>query len=86
MTDDRNIPPCECGEVLENLPPGVSHCWVHHVNEPWAGAHIVCFECAHVYRTAQDLLDAFNREMPEECPPATSTDDIGFCPECLHDF
>lgn len=79
--------PCECGMNIENLPANTSHCFIHHVNEPAPPeSFIVCFECGHVYRTPQHLLEVFNREKPEECPPETDADKIFFCPECIHDF
>jgi hypothetical protein len=41
-----------------------SFCWVHYVHEPVpADVYRICFECKHVYPTAQSLVDAWNREV-----------------------
>lgn len=82
-----NPQPCECGLHIENLPPDVSHCFMHHVNERIPpDTHIVCFECGHVYATPQALIDTFNREKPDDEPLEVDADKIFFCPECIHDF
>lgn len=31
------------------------HCHIHHIDEDDKGAHRVCGECFHVYRTAREL-------------------------------
>ena len=38
------------------------HCFFHDVDEDPTGAHIVRFECGHVYRTAGQLRRDFRRE------------------------
>jgi hypothetical protein len=80
-----------------------SYCFCHYRFEeiPAGGAFIICFECGHVYATAQDLVDAWNREvdrmnadpLPEskfEGPiPRRTLETVGeifFCQECIHDF
>lgn len=73
---------CASCEMVEPIPPGTT-------------VHIVCFECNHVYRTDQDLVDTFNDEIARAntiIEPAShlqfaeSADEIRFCPLCLHDF
>lgn len=61
----------------------------------------VCFECKHVYETAKDLIDMYNKEGRRvhaktfreeggfemgEWKDKTKVKDIHFCPVCLHDF
>lgn len=69
--------------------PGYSQCWVHHQYEQIAhgpaGPFIVCFECGHVYNTAEQLVKEYNELAPEDTPERT-VDEIFFCPNCLHDF
>jgi hypothetical protein len=38
-----------------------AHCFFHDVDEDPIGAHIVCFECGHVYRTAGQLRRDYRR-------------------------
>lgn len=54
-----------------------------------------CLECGHVYKTAQELVEAYNREADsindayDGPPPVTymeKAEDVNFCPLCLHDF
>lgn len=73
-----------------------SDCASHRRREevPADGAHIICYECGHVYATAGALVDAYNaavdamRAKGFEPPPAhvRSADAVTFCQECLHDF
>lgn len=85
-----------------------SHCFSHNVDElcettayywPGAGWPLRCFECRHMYLTADELIEVFNEELRlmdanaaankwEPCfsEPASSTDEIEFCPFCLHDW
>jgi hypothetical protein len=66
MSGECNVcgQPCECGQFIDDLPGTVSHCFIHHEDEPIpaGGAYIVCFECKHVYPTDQDLVAAYQRE------------------------
>ena len=34
---------------------GETHCHIHHLDEPGEGAYRRCFECGHVYRSAEEL-------------------------------
>lgn len=54
-----------------------------------AGAHRICAECRHVYRTPEDLQREWTASAPpdlpaRETPPAA--EQIYFCPLCQHDF
>ena len=77
------------------------HCWEHDVDEiQTPTSYKRCFECKHVYQTAQDLIDAYNQVVAEmnadgarrygaehePRPPRTSAEDIYFCQHCMHDF
>jgi predicted RNA-binding Zn-ribbon protein involved in translation (DUF1610 family) len=37
------------------------HCYSCGVDESAAGAHVVCGECGHVYRTARSIRRAYRR-------------------------
>ena len=37
------------------------HCWSCGTDEPDKPCFQACFECCHVYRTAQELLDEHNK-------------------------
>jgi hypothetical protein len=67
-----------------------SHCYWHHVDEPADGAYRVCFECRHVYPTAEDLRAAFASEIsPDLDDPAAEpppAEQIYACPLCAHDW
>lgn len=81
---------------IRELPPEQANdmCWIHRVLEPFEeGDYRYCYECGHVYKTEQELLDEFNKECKEVCNSCdhkhvdkTSGVDIFFCPLCLHDF
>jgi hypothetical protein len=64
-------------------------CMTHHRCEPERlGDYLLCSECWHVYRTAEELQQEYVSNAPPEHrvitpPPA---DEIAFCPLCLHDF
>jgi len=70
-----------------------AHCFFHHVDEPDDGAYRVCFECKHVYRTAEALREAWAEVAVDAgvtrlalhviAPPA---EEIYGCPYCCHDF
>lgn len=72
---------------------GDTHCYWHHVDESDAGAYRVCFECKHVYPTAEALreawvdtaADGYAPEVPTSAgaPPA---EQIYGCPLCAHDW
>jgi hypothetical protein len=71
---------------------GDTHCYWHHVDESDVGAYRVCFECKHVYRTAENLRQAWATEIapdlrdhgPDPDPPPA--EEIWGCPYCAHDF
>lgn len=73
-----------------------ARCCAHGVDEPWAEDDFkFCYECWHVFRTEQDLVDAHNRSVREDqlyfkgtdmLVLATSADTIYSCPYCIHDF
>jgi hypothetical protein len=69
---------------------GDTHCYWHHVDESDEGAYRVCFECKHVYRTAEALREAFMAEVAPDlsAPPLTTpaAEEIWFCPMCAHDW
>jgi hypothetical protein len=69
---------------------GDTHCYWHHVDESDEGAYRVCFECKHVYRTAEDLRAAFMAEVAPcySAPPseAPAVEEIWGCPLCAHDW
>jgi hypothetical protein len=81
---------------------GPDFCWSCYKDEPIpeGGAYQVCFECKHVYVTAEDLVVAYNRvitEMNRNMGPGhaklallTSSPEsakrIYFCQLCMHDF
>lgn len=54
-----------------------------------------CLECGHIWKTAQELVEAYNREV-DAINSADGTglvatyvetaDQVYFCPLCLHDF
>lgn len=84
--------------MTDILPPGYSASWCcsHHVMEPVPpNAYRVCFECGHVYPTAESLVEAdrvLDAQIRESCddfgpePLPVPADEILSCPECLHDF
>lgn len=56
------------------------HCHWHGEDEPWEpGFWRACMECGHVYRTLQDLRNAWEQEMPGHF-------DEYACGFCGHDF
>ena len=71
------------------------YCWMHDTLESWFPTiYQWCFECRHVYRTAEDLENDYAEavkeikkhrgfEHLEDTKPA---DKIYFCQHCLHDF
>ena len=70
-----------------------THCFWHHVDEPDDGAYRVCFECKHVYLTAEALREAWAEVTAEgyDLPPGTDViappvEQIYGCPYCAHDW
>lgn len=64
-------------------------CWEHNRHEDYGpDSYLVCFECHHVFRTEEELIEGHNRQL-EEAPhsiPVTSGDQVFCCPHCIHDF
>lgn len=88
--DLSEVRPCDCGQIV---PDEEHHCWWHHAKEVEDGEVVyrICPECWHVYRTPEDLIEAWKREVATVDgemlpPPPRNADDIGFCQECIHDF
>jgi hypothetical protein len=72
-----------------------SYCFIHHEDEPVPqDCFLICYECKHVYRTPQDLVNEHNaamdmiHELGEKWTPVTveRVEDIYSCPVCIHDF
>lgn len=63
-----------------------SMCLICHMFETFDGVDPfdVCFECGHVYRTGQDMIDEYNAHGEWEWEGLAAS--IPFCPMCLHDF
>jgi hypothetical protein len=67
------------------------HYYAHDLDEPMLpGDYRVCLECRHVYRTPQELEEAYDLAMAsftengvKVLPPAGGID---CCPYCGHDF
>ena len=45
------------------------HCYCCHADEPDEPCFIACFECRHVWRTAEDLLIAHNKHLAVYADP-----------------
>lgn len=94
-----------CSDYLQNWVPWGGHdrpvertigegafCHSHGRREPIpdGGAYIVCFECGHVYRTRDELIDAHQANVgltdDELSEPAMGKRLEGFCGHCVHDF
>lgn len=95
QTDQATLPPGPVEEWSVHEPSdecGGRHCHSHGVDEPLIGTppYRVCFECNHVYNTADELFGAYISEMRRVTgipnPPVVALDDIYFCPHCAHDF
>lgn len=69
-----------------------SFCHIHEKQEELASEpYQVCFECGHVYNTAEELVAAYNEAVrvnfgADNPPPPREAHEIFFCQECLHDF
>lgn len=83
---------------MTDLAGNVSYCHVHHIHETIPlDAWVVCGECGHAYRTAQDLVDSWNRREDEWVErngagagdgqmTLAAADRVFSCVECGHDF
>lgn len=69
-------------------------CWRAEPIPP-SGAYVTCFECGHVYETANDLLIAYNdmveglNSVMSSIGPinwAENAEGILLCPLCMHDL
>lgn len=72
---------------------GGLHCHMCGVDEPGDGAFRRCFECGHVYRTAESLREAWAEATAQGygLPPGTDVtappvEQIYGCPLCAHDW
>lgn len=73
-----------------------SHCSIHEKDEEMvAEPYQVCFECGHVYNTAEELVAAYEEMVKELIKrdneggpfmPIKKAHEISFCQECMHDF
>ena len=67
-------------------------CYFHGWEPDLPGDYRACLECAHIFRTEQELVDAHNAILEEMKkygdvgPPATNAEEIWACPHCTHDF
>ena len=66
----------------------MSDCAIHNKVEEFTESDFWrCFECGHVYKTEQEVVDSFNSIMREYLrPSARQAVDVPFCPPCLHDW
>lgn len=67
---------------------GDTHCYSHGTDEAAEGGWRVCFECKHVYRTAEELQREWAANAPPDIRgrPAPPVEQIYFCPLCMHDW
>jgi hypothetical protein len=62
------------------------YCYVHNIDEAVPDdAFLVCFDCQHVYVTADDLVREWVRYAGPEMSGA-ALDNVPWCPYCGHDF
>jgi hypothetical protein len=65
-------------------------CYAHYRCEPLRdGDYRICFECFHVFRTADELIAAHRavlEQIGSTLNPRTDPEAIFSCPECSHDF
>lgn len=64
-------------------------CLSHYVNEPNDGTvYTICYECNHLFRTEQDLINADREAQTQYGVHENSrpVGDITACPHCNHDF
>lgn len=62
------------------------YCFWHHRYEERIEPYRDCFECGHVYNSAEELIDAYNSEKPDDIAEVSDVDLISFCPFCIHDW
>jgi hypothetical protein len=73
----------EMSHPIEDCYGSRLHCWWHNIDETETDISRTCFECNHVYKTADDLANAWKSEMgivwngPEPIPA---------CAYCGHDW
>jgi hypothetical protein len=74
------------GEPWPYVWPLSEHCHWHEAHEPVppGGAHMICFECGHVYPDRAALVQAYVDGAPGA--PVNVPEHIAFCPLCMHDF
>jgi len=60
----------------------------HHAEEQWLlTSYRACAECMHVFQSAEELVEAYNRGVEEHgITPIHEADLIYFCPLCTHDW
>jgi hypothetical protein len=77
----------EFSELVDELSDSHNPCWVHHAFEPVLSdtPFIICFECGHVYNTAEELLRDEKDFWPEQ-PAGRKAEEVASCPWCIHDF
>jgi hypothetical protein len=67
-----------------------SKCAMHDKKEFSFFAFMRCFECGHIFRFRSSLVRAYNeynrRVWEGAAPQAETSDQVGYCPFCLHDF
>lgn len=67
-------------------------CAIHDKDEPTEGAFRICFECKHVFKTAQEVIDehkeAIDRMLVEDRVYVSDPEILAadFCPLCIHDW
>ena len=62
------------------------HCCWHYVDEPDDELYAWCLECHHCYRTREDLLAAWAREMPDSGISGWAGIGAPGCAYCGHDW
>lgn len=74
---------------------GSEHCYAHNVDEPSRpDDYRTCGECFHVFRTEQELIEAWLATVapvihdgrPTEPVAIPTGEQIYACPHCVHDF
>lgn len=79
------IYPCMCGnqECTDDSPV----CNIHYKHEPdQEGDYLACGECFHVFRTAEELIEEYNKDRPDFLLAITDASRVATCPHCAHDF
>ncbi len=86
---------CPCAEGAGCPTPDEWFCWTHHRHEPpkkQSFRH--CFECGHVYGSAEELVNEYinggraagMKVEHVSYHPLMAVERIHFCPLCLHDW